>query len=137
MKLPNFRRIYKTDYKEEFQDLVEQLSVTLNNGFESLYNALSGNLSLKDNISCTLKSIQVTVDANGTPNPAVTIALDKKTAVQGLSVLKIDNLTNATSYTAGGVTVNFSITDSGVKFDNIRGLIPLNNYQMKVVIFQD
>lgn len=137
MKLQNFKRVYKTDYKAEFQELIEQLSITINNGFEALYNLTNNNISLKDNISCTLKSIQLTVDTNGTPLAQLILSLSKKTKVQGLTILKIDNLTNTTSYTTSGVNISFSIIDSGIRFDNVKGLIANNNYQINLVIFQD
>ena len=49
MKLPLFRRLFKTDFKQEFQELVDQLSVSINVGIENLYDALNRKLSLRDN----------------------------------------------------------------------------------------
>lgn len=137
MKLGNFRRLFKTDFKEEFQGLIDQLSNTLNSSFESIFQLTNKNISLKDNISCTLKTIQISVDDSGTPKSSITISLDSSNKVQGLTILKIDNLTNSTSYTSSGVNISFTITNDGVRIDNIKGLIASNNYQINLVIFQD
>lgn len=84
-----------------------------------------------------MKSIQVSVNDVGTPKSTVIIALSKQTIVQGLTILKIDNLTNSTAYTSSGVNISFTVTNDGVRIDNIKGLITNNNYQINLVIFQD
>lgn len=137
MILQAFRRITKTDYAAQYQDLVDQLSVSINNGFESLYQLTTNSISLKDNISCTLKTINLSVDATGNPKNTVVVSLSQTTAVQGLVILKIDNKTNSTNYTTSGVNISYNITNSGVQVTNIKGLNPNDNYQIKVVIFQD
>jgi len=55
MKLPNFKRIFKSDYKTEFHSLIEPLSFSINNGIEVLYQTLNKAVSLKDNVACTVK----------------------------------------------------------------------------------
>jgi hypothetical protein len=137
MILQAFRRITKSDYAAQFQDLVDQLSVSINNGFESLYQLTNNNISLKDNISCTLKTINLSVDDTGTPKTNTSISLSQTTAVQGLVILKIDNKSTASNYTTSGVNISYNITNTGVQVTNIKGLNPNDNYQIKVVIFQD
>ena len=65
MKLPNFRRIITGDYEEEYTELVDTLSVSINQGITSLYDALNKKVSLKYNILCTTKDITVQVDQQG------------------------------------------------------------------------
>lgn len=137
MKLSPFRRIIKTDYKQEFQDLVEQLSTSLNNALDGLYGLTTNNISLKDNISCTLKVIEVSVDSTGKPKNPVVIKLSTSGKVQGLTILNTTNTVDSTVYPTSGVSISFSIINSGVSIDNITGLLPNNKYQINVVIFQD
>ena len=66
-KLSGYRRIVKTDYPDEYKSLVDQLSVSINNGFDTLYNALNGKLNFYDNISSTIAEVRLTVDIDGFP----------------------------------------------------------------------
>ena len=47
MKLPNFRRIIASDYDQKYKDLVETLAVSINQGMDSVYDALNKKITLK------------------------------------------------------------------------------------------
>lgn len=137
MVLATFKRLFKGDYNAQYQDLVEQLSLTINNGFDNLYNLTVNRISLKDNISCTLKTVQISVDSSGNPVNPVVISLSQTTKVQGLTLLNLTNLVSSTTYPTSGVHVSFSVINSGVSISNVTGLLANNKYQMNIVIFQD
>jgi hypothetical protein len=65
MKLPSFKRLFENDFDSSERNLVAKLALSLNQGIENLYLALSKRISLRDNIQCTVKDVQVTVDSNG------------------------------------------------------------------------
>lgn len=136
MIIPIFKRIFKTDYQQEYQNLVEQLSYTINNGFEVLYDLANKKISLKDNIFCSIKEFDVTVAADGTPLSTLGINLTQVGNVEGVTVLSAINTTNPSAYVQGGIHVSFTPSNTSIQINNIKGLIPGNNYRIKLVIFQ-
>lgn len=135
MKLPLFRRLFKTDFRQEFQDLVDQLSVSINVGIENLYDALNRKLSLRDNILCTVKELDITANADGTPTTTSIIQLDIAGRIDGVVVLSALNITNANIYPTSGVFVSWTQTQNGILINNITGLPAGQRFKVKMVAF--
>ena len=144
-RLPSFRRIFRTDYPSQFQDLIEKLAVSLNNAFDVLFDAVGGKLSLKTNILCIVKDITLVVDANGKPTSNSGFAMDnpKMVSVTGIQVLKAVNNTNATVYPISQPFISFSITNNAnngtntntILMNNISGLQPGNSYTLTIIAY--
>lgn len=87
-KLGSFRRIYKQDYEPQFQDMIETLSITVNDSFDSVFQALTNQITLADNINCTLTTFTATLNSDTTPLSGVTIKLNSyQKNVNGIIVL--------------------------------------------------
>lgn len=136
MKLPSFRRLFSGDFQSQFKQLVDTLAVSLNNGIEVLYEALNNGLTLEDNISCTIKNITLTVDANGKPTGNSTIKLNTTDKVDGCVVLNAINQTTSGVYPAGGIFISWSQTSQTLNINNITGLQANQSYLLTVVAFQ-
>lgn len=136
MKLPSFRRIFQNDYPAQFKQLIEILSVSLNNGIEVLYQALNNGLTLEDNVLGTSATATITTDANGTPTKGSTFVLSSANKVNGIIVLSATNQTNPGTFPSGGVFI--SGTQSGTTFNitNITGLQAGQTYSVKLFAFQ-
>jgi hypothetical protein len=135
MKLPSYRRIFKTDYSDEYQALVEDLAVSINYGFDTLYDALNKKLTFQDNIESTISDITVTVDENGVPlkrNTQFKLS-ENQTTVQGLMVLDAYETKNTDSPPPSAVFVSFIKNENFVLIKNIRGLTPGVSYTLKVL----
>lgn len=135
MKLPSFRRIFKTDFAQEFQNLVDQLSVSINVGIENLYDALNRKLTLRDNMLCTVKEIDVTVDPTGAPTNTTSFPLDISGRIDGVIVLSAINLTTTGMYPSYGVFISWTQTQNGILINNITGLQSGQKYRIRVVAF--
>lgn len=135
MRLPTFRRIFKTDYPEEQQSLVEKLSVTINDGFEQLYNAFTRNISVRDNIFCTVKNVEITVDSTGRPlnQSNAGFKLDTVGTITGISVVRATNLTNSIVYPTGGVFISYSQDTGNISILNVAGLPANNKFQLVII----
>lgn len=133
MKLPSFKRLLKTDYAQQFQSMIETLSYSINTAIESLNNALSNNVSLADNILCSVKTITTQVDLNGKPTVSLVFPLSFTGTCKGLSVINVTNTTNTSSYPTSGVILSFAQTQSGIQINNITGLEPNNTYSITVI----
>lgn len=135
MRLPSFRRLIRTDFKQEFQALVDQLSVSINIGIENLYDALNRKLTLRDNIACTVKEIDVKVDAAGTPTATTLFQMDISNRLDGLVVLNALNQDDSSIYPTSGIFVSWTQTQNGILINNIKGLQANQTYRLKIVAF--
>lgn len=137
MLVGSFRRLFKGDYPQEQQPLVEQLSVTINNGFEVLYNLATKKISLRDNVLCTVRDYEAQVDASGNPQGNTVVKLDNATArPDGIQVIKCDNLSNPNNY-SGAVMVHFSPIEGAIQIVNIKGLTVGDKYRIRLVVYQN
>lgn len=133
MQIPSFKRLLKTDYAQQFQQMIETLSYSINNAVESLNTAMTNNVSLQDNILCTVKTFTVQVNANGAPTTTTTFPLTFKGTCLGISLINIINTSTSGVYPPGGVTVSFSQTQNGIQINNITGLTAMTNYSITLI----
>lgn len=136
MKLPSFKRIFDTDFDQQYKQLVQTLSATINIGFETVYEALNKKVSLAENIQCTLKDITLVVDSTGKPINRIAFTSDiPNMRVIGTQVIKVTNLKNSSTYPTGGVFITFIETNTGIEIQHVTGLVANNTYQLRVVAY--
>jgi hypothetical protein len=136
MKLPNFRRIIKSDYETDDQKLIETLSFSLNNGIEVLYQALNRALTLQDNVACTVKEFTVEVDATGTPKSKTSFTLNTSNRILGVMVLNAINTKNPSILPTAGVFMSFYQEGKTVTINNIKGLPENQIFNLTTVSFE-
>jgi len=136
MKLPNFKRIFKSDYKTEFHSLIEPLSFSINNGIEVLYQTLNKAVSLKDNVACTVKEITIEVDDSGAPKTSTVFTLDTTNRVLGITVLNAFNSKNPTITPTSGVFIGFSQENKYITINTIKGLPANQQFVLTLVAFE-
>lgn len=133
-KLSSYRRIVKNDYQDEYKPLVDQLSVSINNGFDTLFNALNGKLNFYDNIASTIAEIRISVDSNGFPLQRTQFKLSgNQTNVEGILVLKISGYNNPTLYPTSGLALSYTFDNGLVTITNIKGLETNKIYSIKLL----
>ncbi len=125
-KLPSFKRIYTDDYPNEYRSLIELLSDAINSGFENLYETFNNKVSVRDNLNTVIKDVDIEVDASGKPKAKSSFKLTGQGRLEGVIVLRVDNITNSTTYPTAGVTVSFTETSTDVIINHVTGL-PVNN----------
>lgn len=136
-KLPGFRRVYHTDYPKEYQGLIEKLSVSINNGFEVLYDVLNNKVDLSNNVACLVKDIDLQVNSGGIPLTSTTFNIASTRTVTGLQVLKASNLTNSTSYPTGSPFCSFTQDNNIITINHVTGLQSNNLYTLTIVAYYD
>lgn len=136
MKLPNFKRIVKSDYKQEFHGIIENLSFSLNNGIEVLYQALNRAISLKDNVACTVMDVIIEVDSEGTPKVRTSFLLNSTNRVLGVSVLNAVNSRNPTILPTSGVFVYFTQENKTLFIKGVKGLPADQQFTLTLVAFE-
>jgi hypothetical protein len=134
MKLPSYRRIIKTDYAEDYQELVEKLAVSVNNGFDTLYDALNKKLTFSENISSTMTDILVSVETDGAPIKKQTqFKLDvSQKSIQGLLVINCyEEKTGDPPLSAP--FISFVKNENNILIKKITGLKANTSYVIKVL----
>lgn len=133
-KLSGYRRLIKTDFAQEYQPLIEQLGVSINNGFDTVYNALNGKLNFTDNILSTIAEFKVTVNSDGTPQQTTQFKLDKNQSnLIGLLVLTISGVDDPNLRATSGLAISYTPNSGIVTINNIKGLETGKAYNIKVL----
>lgn len=132
MKLPSFKRLIKTDFKSEDQELVSGLASIWNYGIEVLYLALNNRLTLSENLSAIVKDYNVQVDANGAPS--VTFIIPSSTEINDVRIAKIDNLTSPSNKpTTAVMVVDWEPVKNGIMINKIVGLTANQLYKLRII----
>lgn len=132
-KLPSYRRILEQDYPDKDQELVRQLSVSLNNAFDVLFQLLNGKLTFADNLSSVVKEVDVTVDSAGKPLTRTVVKKASTDKVLGLMVVRAQNLINPTTFPTSGIIISYTETTDSIVLDNVTGLQPNQTYRLNVI----
>lgn len=135
MKIPSWKRIYYTDYQQQFQDLVSQLSDGLNSSLDSLTSAFTNNISLRDNLYAVVKDIAVTVDATGKPTSTTTFAITNSNPIDGTLVINVTGQNNNVAAPSGGVFVSFTQSGSKITISSVTGLTANIPYSIRIIAF--
>lgn len=133
MKLPSFRRINEQDYKPEYQELIQQLSTSLNYGIEVLYQLLNGKLTIKDNLASTVKELDVQLTSAGKPTTNISIKKTTSERIEGLMVVRVQNLSNSSTYPTSGVTISYTETVDSIIINHITGLAANDQWRINVI----
>jgi hypothetical protein len=134
MKLPSIKRIDKQNFDPKDKDLIEKLGFTLNNDLEVVFNGLNRNISLKDNVLCTVKDVQIIVDSDGIPQNTASFQLDiQNMRILGCQVVKAINLKNSTGYVTGAPFITFSQASNIININHITGLRAGQTYNLTII----
>lgn len=129
---PNFSRLDKGDFKKEYQDLVDRLGYILNPFMEQTNKAFKGKIDFQ-NLNQQIFTINVIVDASGTPVQKTQYKSTLNTKVFGVSVLSATNSTSPSSYPSATPFVSFTQAEDIVTINNISGLTANNKYSLNIL----
>ncbi len=132
-KLASYKRIITNDYAKEDKKLVEQLAGPINDGFNELYFATNGRLSVRENIYCTYKEFDVEVDAAGNPTGRTVITLTYNTPVLGCEVIRAENQDNSSIYPTGAPFVSYSQDNNTIIINNITSLAAGSRWRVRII----
>jgi len=134
MRLPSFKRLVEQDFDKDNQGLIRTLAGVLNYGIEVLYQALNRNVSIRDNIKCTVKDITVIVDSTGTPTQNNTFLVDiPNSRVEGVTVISAVNQTNSNHYPTSGVFISGVQNTNSYLISKITGLQTGETYTLRLI----
>lgn len=134
MKLPSYKRIITQDFPAENQQLIEQLGRTVNDAFNLLFSALNNRLTLSDNVSSTIRDVEITVDSAGKPVNDTSFQLNiPNTPVIGCVCIRATNLANSTIYPTGTPWISFIQNENSIRILNVTNLQPNTRYSLRII----
>ncbi len=136
MKLQTPYRLVKEDFTDEEKPLVDKLNNPVNVNIEQLYELAKKNVSIRDNISCTVKTFNILVNEKGVPRTPVSVKLDKNTSVIGTQVISANSsIQNVFPLSTPFVTGS----KNGDQYNilHIAGLPNNNVFSITIVIYQE
>lgn len=136
-KLPTLRRLFKNDFKPEYGELVEKLIVSINNGFDNVYDALNNKITLRNNVLCNIKDFSIQVDSLGIPIVPTNLVVNFTNNINVVMIGKIDNITTPSLYPEGVVISWEQVSTGNIKIKHISGLTRGQTYNIRVVIYGD
>lgn len=137
-KLPTLKRLFKNEFKPEYSDLVEKLIVSINNGFDNIYDSLNNKITLKNNMLCDIKDVEASVSPSGDLLNDINLYLTFNNNVNSVVIGMVQNKTTPVLYPKNGVTVIWEPVSQGIiKIKHISGLQEGSIYNIRLVIYGD
>lgn len=136
MQMPSFIRLFSNDYDAQYQSLLQTLANTINPNGENTFDALSNNLTLKDNMLSIITNVTLSVNSNGIPNNNQAISLNNTIKqLEGIQVLYANNSTNATTYPTGAPFISWTQTVNAVTINHVTGLTPNDTWVLHLCVY--
>ncbi len=135
MKISTFKRIIKEDVKEEYRDLVEKIAFAVNPFAEEVVKALDNNLNIDDNLNQKIREVNIEVNNSGIPKQLLRFKTNLPSVCKGILVLKVDNITNATTYPTGYPFPSFVESDGLITINHITGLPADNIFKLRLLLY--
>jgi hypothetical protein len=133
MILPSFRRLMSQNFEKQYQNLINTLSLSLNNGIQVLYDTFNNQITFRDNIKCTVADVTLKVDSTGKPIQGGTFALTFVGNVDGVFVTNVTNVNNPTTYPTGAVQVFGQQNNATYIINNVTGLQANTSYTIRII----
>lgn len=131
-KVNNIKRIIAEDFDSDYQDLVRQLSFSINPLLEQITNAFNKNIDF-ENLNQEVSIIETSVDSSGAPKIELQVKVNLKTRLKGVHVINVENLTDDALLT-GAPFINQELITGGFKVNQITGLIADKKYRLTLIL---
>ncbi len=129
MKLPIAPSLDRQDFPEA-PDWLSKLLYPIRLFMTSVYNALSNNLSLQDNVSCVIRKFSLTAGAADTDNVfTFPCNLGREIVEVNITASNLDG-----TYTPVYPQVSFNFINGNVVINGIKGLTATKQYSLIVTV---
>ena len=133
--LQNFKRLYKNDFPQQYQSLMDQLSNIINPNTEAVYQTLANNVNLANNIYGQVATFTTQVTSSGAPSQALSFVSTVPTSILGMVVLNAVSSGSPTVYPTGGIFCSFTQNGQTITINNITGLPTGTSFTLTVATF--
>lgn len=131
-RVPDIKRIQKSDFDEEYQEMIDKLAFPINSFFEQTRSLADKNIDFK-NLNQEIIKIDVLVDAGGIPIIEAKYRSTLKTTVQGHSCINAVNISGTPGYVTGTPFLTFLQNGNIVTILHIAGVPANTKFQLIVI----
>lgn len=111
--LGSYRQIYKQDYSQPNQADIDTLSLTLNPSFQAIYSCLTNQVTLADNINCTIVNFTTQVGQTFAPQAPVVLKLASyQKSINGIVVINAVPTGNKSALPTAGIFLSYTQNNS-------------------------
>ena len=128
-KPPDYKRLVKEDFPDEYRDLIDKLSFPLNSHMEQVRNILTKGIDF-DNLSRELITLTIQTDNLSKPINKLTFKSNLVNKVKGINVISAVITSSNSSYLQSAPFISFSQDSGIVTILNISGLGPETKYEL-------
>lgn len=133
MKVQGFRRIIVEDVAAEDKPLAEKIGSSINPFAEEVINLMNGKISIADNLNQKHKEITLSLNSNGTPKADTAFQHGLIGRCRGISVEKVENLTNVNTYPTNAPFITFTEANGLVTVKHVTGLQVDNKWKITLL----
>jgi hypothetical protein len=133
--LQSFKRIYKNDFPQQYQSLIDQLSNYINPNTEALYQTLTNNITLANNMYAQVVTLTTQVNTKGTPIQKLAFQSTLATGILGINVLNAVSNGASNIYPTSGIFCSFTQSGQTITINNIAGLPTGTSFTLTLVTF--
>lgn len=128
-KLPDFKRIAKEDFPQEYHDLIDKIAFPLNSHMEQVRNLFNKNIDF-NNLARELIPLRVQTGDTSAPLAKLTFKSNLNNKIRGLNVISASVVTPVGTYLNTAPFISFSQEGSIVTITNISGLSQNTTYDL-------
>lgn len=132
-QLPKLKSFIVQDYPEDYADLMQKLTYTLNQFTEPVYYALSNNLTFSENLAAITKTISFTAPIS---SDGILIPNTFGVPCRGSIVLDVQNTSTSNAVLSAAPFVQFVNTGTNIKVKAITGLTAGQTYNVTIVFLK-
>lgn len=134
-KLPDIKRILKEDLGNDVPEYIDKIIGPVNSLSESVYQALGKQITFADNITSSIKTLEVTTSAVyplAFPKVSTPSGITKR--ADGVLILQIQNKANLYAPILTSPFLSWLDTGGNIEINHISGLLPSTTYIFKILI---
>jgi len=127
------KKLRTEDFDDDYSELIDKVGYAYNNFADEVYQQLSGRLDFT-NLDQQLVVLDVTITSAGQIINTPQIKVTKASKVNGIQVIRAQNLLNPNIYPTGTPFISFSLNGNLLTIQNITGLQASSQYRLTFVL---
>lgn len=131
-RVPDFKRLAKEDFPEEYRNLIDKLAFPINSHFEQVRSALNKNINFQ-NLDQEIKTLSFTTGSSGQPASKQVFKSSISGRVQGIIIIRAVITSSNTSFVQTAPVISWNQNEDLVTITNIGGLLPETGYQLTIM----
>ena len=131
-EVTNIKPLVKEDYPKEHQQLIEQLSFSLNPFMRQVVAAFAKQIDFT-NLANSIISFDVEVSSSGVPKNATQVKIDPSKRILGCHVVYAQNLTDG-GFPSGAPFITFTTNKTILTVGHITGLEADKRYNIRAIL---